>query len=118
MQATNRQNAIQPKVFMANGKEHVFDKRDPIFYLSRPVQQGEETNECSYCGEPFKKATQRKWCEFCGQNMCQKCCRTRVFPMPDTDKSYNHGEIDLLCLKKFHIREMTEQARITCIEFE
>lgn len=115
IQVQNRNSALHPKKFMARGQEYNWHKKDPIFTLSQPVPQGEETSECMYCLESFKSFKQRRWCEFCGQNMCQKCSRRRVFPVADKrDGSFNHGDIDLLCLKKFHIQEMVESAQSTC----
>ena len=41
--------------------------------------------------------------------MCNKCMRYRNF-----EGSANRGQIDLLCLKKFHILEMVRIAKDTC----
>ena len=109
----NSSKAIFPKVFIARGQEYPFKKNDPIFKLSSPVDQGEETNECFFCLEVFKSAKTRRWCDFCGKNMCLKCTRMRQFELPEAD-GYNNGQIDLLCLKKFHILEMCNSAQDTC----
>ena len=43
--------------------------------------------------------------------MCQKCTRSRFFLKKDLNNDdYNRGQIDLLCLKKFHIRELVLSA--------
>ena len=115
--ASMRNNAIYPKVFVAKGQEYVFKKKDPIFSLSRGVARGLQTEVCFYCREAFRSERYRHWCDFCGQNMCLKCSRYRHFEIAEPD-GHNRGEIDLLCLKKFHIRDMVLSAQETCKRVE
>ena len=49
--------------------------------------------------------------------MCLKCTRKRHFEEREDDK-HNVGNIDLLCLKKFHIRKIVQDAQETCKKVE
>ena len=81
--------------------------------MSKPAERQIETDECHFSGDKFKSAKQRKWCDFCGLNTDQKYLRYRNFEEKDEEGCYNRGEICLLCLKKFHIREMVLRAQET-----
>ena len=60
--------ALIPCTFVANEDYDaiIFDKDDPIFSLSKPVQEKILSPNCSYCGEKFGHRADKHFCEFCG----------------------------------------------------
>ena len=88
-----------------------FDDKDPIFFMSKPMTQRKQLQECYTCETAFTDYKQMKYCEFCGHSNCKDCLKkTRIFPhhnqsLSDSKKE-QRGKICKRCDRKFFIKRM------------
>ena len=91
--------------FKVNGVGQSYKVDDEIFQVTRKEQQLRSHEVmCYVCNEQLLDEEYKNYCHFCGETIHKKCSRKREYFLKPGDRT--ECIIDLVCLKKFHIRDM------------
>ena len=91
--------------FVVNGVRHDYKVKDEIFQVTSKEQQlYASAVDCYVCNEKLFDEEYKNYCHFCGETIHKHCSRKREYFLKPGDR--RECIIDLVCLKKFQIRDM------------